>query len=349
MVVVVRFLECGSISLRPGTGFKILLIIATAAAQLGWKPLPARCAHFPPARCNCLSLARALLHRPRVLLLDEPTRSIDAIAVAEFRRFLKTVIQPDGPTSLLFVSHSLPEVELLADRVAVIDAGRLLACDTLSALKLSTGTSLLSRSSASCSWIISTPRWTPSIEASGKRGIPARWSISSSPKHRFPFSSPDQPFIPLLPLHCGSSSTSPGERRFSGFLCAANWLAVPTVLLATLLAFSGLGILSASYLLLFKKGNPAKWFFLGVSSVTMGMLFPVNILPDWLQSVARRNPVTYALGAMRASLLRGTGVAALWRTLAVLLLFAAVLLPLSMIAFAWALRRTKITGTLTHP
>ena len=90
-----------------------------------------------------LSLARALLHQPGVLLLDEPTRSLDAIAAAEFRRFLKTEILRRGQASLLFASHTLPEVELLADRVAVIDAGRLLACDTLSALKLRTGASSL--------------------------------------------------------------------------------------------------------------------------------------------------------------------------------------------------------------
>jgi ABC-2 type transport system permease protein len=131
-------------------------------------------------------------------------------------------------------------------------------------------------------------------------------------------------------------------------LHAANWLAVSAVLLVTLLAFSGLGILSASYLLLFKRGNPAKWFFLGVSSVAGGMLFPVSILPDWLQLVARLNPVTYALEAMRASLLGGADVAVLWRPLVILLVFAAVLLPLSMSVFAWSLRRTKITGTLTH-
>jgi ABC-2 type transport system permease protein len=131
-------------------------------------------------------------------------------------------------------------------------------------------------------------------------------------------------------------------------LHAANWLAVSAVLLVTLLAFSGLGILSASYLLLFKRGNPAKWFFLGLSSVAGGMLFPVSILPDWLQIVARLSPVTYALDAMRASLLGGANVAALWRPLGILLLFAAVLLPLSMSVFAWSLRRTKITGTLTH-
>ncbi len=90
-----------------------------------------------------LSLARALLHQPSVLLLDEPTRSLDAIAAAEFRRFLKSEVLQNGQTSLLFASHTLAEVELLADRVAVIDAGRLLACDTVSTLKLSTGASSL--------------------------------------------------------------------------------------------------------------------------------------------------------------------------------------------------------------
>lgn len=90
-----------------------------------------------------LSLARSLLHQPSVLLLDEPTRSLDAIAAAEFRRFLKSEILRKGQTSLLFASHTLPEVEFLADRVAVIDAGRLLACDTLSTLKRSAGASSL--------------------------------------------------------------------------------------------------------------------------------------------------------------------------------------------------------------
>jgi ABC-2 type transport system permease protein len=87
--------------------------------------------------------------------------------------------------------------------------------------------------------------------------------------------------------------------------------------------------LSSSYLLVFKRGNPAKWFVLGITSIVGGTLFPVSILPDWLQVIARLNPVTYALDAT-------------------LLLFAAILLPLSLSAFAWAVRRTKTTGTLTH-
>jgi ABC-type multidrug transport system ATPase subunit len=82
-----------------------------------------------------LSLARALLHQPSVLLLDEPTRSLDAIAAAEFRKFLKSVVLRGGRTSLLFASHTLAEVEFLADRMAVIDSGKLVACDTPAALK----------------------------------------------------------------------------------------------------------------------------------------------------------------------------------------------------------------------
>jgi len=131
-------------------------------------------------------------------------------------------------------------------------------------------------------------------------------------------------------------------------LNAANWLAVAAVLAATLLAFSGMGILSAAYLLLFKRGNPAKWFILGVSSIVGGMLFPVEILPPWLQVIAHLNPVTYALEAMRGALLDGAGISTISHSLLLLLAFGSFLLPVSMLVFSWVLRRTKITGTLTH-
>lgn len=139
-----------------------------------------------------------------------------------------------------------------------------------------------------------------------------------------------------------------GAALFHFPLGAANWLSVFVVLLASLLAFSSLGIFSAAYLLLFKRGNPGKWFFLGVSSLVGGMLFPVSILPNWLQVIAYLNPVTYTLDAVRAALLGGATFSQIARALLILLLFAAVLLPSSVAAFSWALRRTKITGTLSH-
>ena len=139
-----------------------------------------------------------------------------------------------------------------------------------------------------------------------------------------------------------------GAMLFGFPLRSANWVSVGAVLIATLLAFSGLGIFSASYLLLFKRGNPAKWFVLGVSSIVGGLLFPVSILPAWLQIVARLNPVTYALDAMRAALLEGASLFRIGKPLLVLLGFAVILLPASAATFSWALNRTKMTGTLTH-
>lgn len=82
-----------------------------------------------------LSLLRAMLHQPKILLLDEPTRSLDAIAAADFRRFLKSEVLARQGTSLLFASHTMQEIELLADRVAVLDEGKLLAFDTPAALR----------------------------------------------------------------------------------------------------------------------------------------------------------------------------------------------------------------------
>lgn len=81
-----------------------------------------------------LSLLRALLHEPGVVLLDEPTRSLDAIAASEFRKFLKTEILGKRGATLLFASHTLPEIEFLADRVAVLHEGRLIAVDSPGAL-----------------------------------------------------------------------------------------------------------------------------------------------------------------------------------------------------------------------
>jgi ABC-2 type transport system permease protein len=128
----------------------------------------------------------------------------------------------------------------------------------------------------------------------------------------------------------------------------ANWLGAVIVLGMSILAFIGLGILSAAYLLLFKQGNPGKWMLMAVSGVLGGLMYPVSILPHWLQVIARLLPITYSLEGLRNALLEGAGFATLWPVILKLLIFAAVLLPISFYAFAWALRRTKINGTLSH-
>jgi ABC-2 type transport system ATP-binding protein len=93
-----------------------------------------------------LGLARAMLHRPSMLILDEPTRSLDPLAAAEFRRFLLRDIVGAHGTTMIFASHTLAEVEQLAGRVAVLDNGLMLACDTLAGLKSATGAETLEES-----------------------------------------------------------------------------------------------------------------------------------------------------------------------------------------------------------
>ncbi len=79
-----------------------------------------------------VGLAQCLLQRPRLLVLDEPMRGLDPVAVREFRDVLAT-LHADGVT-VLMSSHVLPEVEQLATRVAIFDSGRLLSVNDLDAL-----------------------------------------------------------------------------------------------------------------------------------------------------------------------------------------------------------------------
>ncbi|HEX5876623.1 MAG TPA: ABC transporter ATP-binding protein [Pyrinomonadaceae bacterium] len=77
-----------------------------------------------------LAVARALLSNPQVLLLDEPTRSLDPLAAERMREMIRSLGQQDPPVTILFTSHNLAEVETLCARVAIISRGRIRAIDT---------------------------------------------------------------------------------------------------------------------------------------------------------------------------------------------------------------------------
>ena len=72
-----------------------------------------------------LSLARALLHRPQLLILDEPTNALDPAGIVEVRELLRSLAGEQGVT--VFVSsHILTEIAHLVDRIGIIHEGRLL-------------------------------------------------------------------------------------------------------------------------------------------------------------------------------------------------------------------------------
>ena len=139
-----------------------------------------------------------------------------------------------------------------------------------------------------------------------------------------------------------------GVLVFGVDLGSANLGAAAVVQILTILAFSSIGVLSASFIMVFKQGDPIQFLFGSVSTLLGGVLYPITVLPNWLQPISYLLPLTYSLSAMRRAILLGDGLGALMTDLLPLALFTAVLLPLSFVAFRYAVRRAKIEGSLTQ-
>ncbi|MFP5306920.1 MAG: ABC transporter ATP-binding protein [Gammaproteobacteria bacterium] len=92
-----------------------------------------RAEHLSGGLKRRLNFAIALLGRPRLLCLDEPTAGVDP----QSRNFLLAAVRRlcDEGMTVLYSTHYMEEVERLCERVAIIDGGRLLACDTPAALR----------------------------------------------------------------------------------------------------------------------------------------------------------------------------------------------------------------------
>jgi ABC-2 type transport system ATP-binding protein len=74
-------------------------------------------------------LARTLLPNPPILLMDEPTVGLDAASAIETRKLLKALSSDLGKT-ILFTSHNMFEVELLCEKIAIMNSGKIIAIDT---------------------------------------------------------------------------------------------------------------------------------------------------------------------------------------------------------------------------
>jgi ABC-2 type transport system ATP-binding protein len=91
-----------------------------------------------------LAVARAMLASPPVLLLDEPTRSLDPLAAARMRDLIRALAKQDPPVTIFLTSHNLAEVETLCARVAIISRGHIRAIDTPRNLRdLTSGTEMV--------------------------------------------------------------------------------------------------------------------------------------------------------------------------------------------------------------
>jgi ABC-2 type transport system permease protein len=135
---------------------------------------------------------------------------------------------------------------------------------------------------------------------------------------------------------------------FGVSLGQANLPATAVLLLLALLAHLPIGILSAGFILIFKRGDPVTPILGHVSALLGGVYFPLQVLPHWVQTIAQILPFTHALEGLRQAVLNGKSLGAVSTQVVILSAFAVVLLPLSLAFFAWTVRQAKRLGTLSQ-
>lgn len=115
-----------------------------------------------------------------------------------------------------------------------------------------------------------------------------------------------------------------------------------------LLAFASLGLLAATFTLVVRRADPIGAFFGGFSMLAGGVFFPTRVLPEWLRTLGEVLPITHGLELVRRTAFEGEGLATLGRPLGMLLFFCAIVAPLGLVSFGWAVRRARRDGSLNH-
>ena len=166
----------------------------------------------------------------------------------------------------------------------------------------------------------------------------------TSPRQFLAFSS----LYPLSRAALDAAVYGAGGLAFGLSLARVN--PVPAILLfvGSVLAFSSIGMISAAFIVIFKRGDPLLWLFGSGSWLLGGVMYPTDVLPQWLRPLAEFLPITHALRGLRAALLADASLGTVVTELGVLALFAAVGLPASVAIFEFGLRRARMTGTLGH-
>jgi ABC-2 type transport system permease protein len=127
----------------------------------------------------------------------------------------------------------------------------------------------------------------------------------------------------------------------------ANLPGATAVLIASSISFIGFGITAAVLPLLFpERGAQMTNVVQAILLLISGVYYPISVLPEWMQVIARASPATYALEAMRAAMLENAGWAELAPYLALLMAMGLVTIPLGVWIFARAEHYAKRTGRL---
>jgi ABC-2 type transport system permease protein len=134
---------------------------------------------------------------------------------------------------------------------------------------------------------------------------------------------------------------------FSVDLSQANWVTALVVMAVGSAALIGLGILAGVLPLLYpERGEQLSFMVQSVVLLVSGVYYSVSVLPTWLQALSWLSPATYLLRSVRRALVDGAGLTQVAGDLAIMVAFAVVLIPLSIVVFTAAERWAKKTGRL---
>ena len=131
-------------------------------------------------------------------------------------------------------------------------------------------------------------------------------------------------------------------------VAAINPGATILVFALSVAAIVGLGLLSASFTIAFKRGDPVLWALGTITWLLSGVLYPVDVLPPALTRVASLLPTTHALAAMRSTVINGAGLAGVRADVMALAGFAAIGIPAGLWIFTLAVNHARRNGTLGH-
>lgn len=137
-----------------------------------------------------------------------------------------------------------------------------------------------------------------------------------------------------------------GALLFNVKINTSSILPAFVVLILSIVGFSSVGILSASFLLIFKRGDPITGLFMRASFLFGGVYYPVTIFPVWLKKLSFFIPLTHSLEGMRMCLLKGSSFYDIRINILFLLVFSIIMLPLSVVVFKYAIKKAKIEGSL---
>ena len=132
---------------------------------------------------------------------------------------------------------------------------------------------------------------------------------------------------------------------FFGVTFRGSFALAGLILILTTLVLASLGILSASFAVVFKRGDPFGLLLGAGSALFSGVFFPVEMLGS-LRIVSQILPTTYGISAIRSVLLTGAGLTEVRGQISTLLMFLIVLLPFSLWVFSRAVDRAKREGSL---